>query len=259
MHVGYNFFLSLLAGLRGGITIAGIAAAIKLMKHWYVNEQQRLNLEKENISTQLQLLKAQIHPHFLFNTLNNIYSYTQDVTPTGSRLVLGLSDILRYMLYETSQPLVPLAKEIKMLKDYLVLEKIRYDNKFEMNIDLPDAGAVLHLQIAPLLLLPFAENAFKHGASNIPDHPWVNIYAAVHEKKFSFKVVNGKPGNAEKNHEQGIGIKNVQQRLELLYPGRHRLEIHNEEDVFIVNLELELDEKPGVIVKERKNILIPHV
>ena len=103
----------MLAGLRGGITVGGIAAAIKLMKYWYVKEQRNLQLQKENAESQLQLLKAQVHPHFLFNTLNNIYSFTQNTSPVAAKMVTGLSDLLRFMLYECNQRLVPLVERIK--------------------------------------------------------------------------------------------------------------------------------------------------
>lgn len=113
---------SLMAGLRGGITIGGLAAAIKLMKSLYLKEQRNMQLKKENAESQLQLLKAQIHPHFLFNTMNNIYSFTQNTSPQASKLVTGLSDLLRFILYECNQPLVPLSKELKMIRDYIELE-----------------------------------------------------------------------------------------------------------------------------------------
>src|SRR6186713_353821 len=106
-----SFYLGLLAGLRGGITIGGLAAAIKLMKHLYIKEQRNLQLVKENAESQLQLLKAQVHPHFLFNTLNNIYSHTQNSSPIAAQLAIGLSEMLRYMLYEGSHLLVPLSRE----------------------------------------------------------------------------------------------------------------------------------------------------
>src|SRR6185436_3871332 len=149
---GEGIYLSLLAGLRGGITIGGIAVSIKLMKHWYVKEQRNLQLQKENAEAQLQLLKAQVHPHFLFNTLNNIYSHTQGVAPVASQLALGLSDMLRFMIYECNQPQVSLAKELKMIQDYVTLEKIRYGNRLDVQIDLPPYTE--NLLIAPLLLLP---------------------------------------------------------------------------------------------------------
>ena len=235
-----SFFLSLLGGLRGGITIGGMAAAIKLMKYWYIKEQNNLQLQKENTESQLQLLKAQVHPHFLFNTLNNIYSYTQNTSPVASQLVMGLSDMLRYMLYQCNQPLVPLAKELKMLNDYIVLEKIRYGNTLDVNLDLPADGD--RFLIAPLLLLPFVENSFKHGASQMLDQPWLSLAISIKDNTMQMKLVNAKaenykspPGNS------GIGIKNVQRRLELLYPGKHALKITNADEVFIVDLKLQVE------------------
>src|SRR5215813_5645301 len=147
-----NLHLSLLAGLRGAITVGGIAAAIKLVKYWYLKEQRNTQLVKENIESQLQLLKAQVHPHFLFNTLNNIYSYTQNTAPVAARMVSGLSDLLRFMLYEGDQRVVPLSRELKMVRDYISLEQIRYGNKLDIHLDLPENTNDLY--IAPLLLLP---------------------------------------------------------------------------------------------------------
>jgi uncharacterized membrane-anchored protein YhcB (DUF1043 family) len=244
-----SIWLSLLAGLRGGITIGGFAAAIKLMKYWYIKEQRNLQLQKENTESQLQLLKAQVHPHFLFNTLNNIYSHTQATAPVASQLVMGLSDMLRYMLYECRQDKVPLDKELKMLQDYTTLEKIRYGNQLELNVDIPDHTE--NLTIAPLLLLPFVENAFKHGSSHIIDQPWISLSVTIDEKIMRLKVVNGKastharpvPGHG------GIGISNVRKRLDLIYPNRHVLDITDEEDVFIVNLKIELDK--AVLIKDK--------
>jgi LytS/YehU family sensor histidine kinase len=246
LHV--NVFLSLMAGLRGGITIGGIAASIKLMKYWYVKEQRNLQLQKENIASQLQLLTAQIHPHFLFNTLNNIYSYTQNTAPVASKLVSGLSDMLRFILYESNEPLVPLSKEIKMIDDYMSLEKIRYGNKLDLQIDVPTA--VDHLYIAPLLLLPLVENCFKHGTSNVLEQPWISLRITIRDKQMQMKLLNGKAGTVAKaDSASGIGIKNVQKRLELLYPGNHELVITDEEDVFIVNLKIELERKEQTILK----------
>lgn len=237
-----NFFLALLAGLRGGITIGGLAAAIKLMKYWYVKEQRNLQLQKENVESQLQLLKAQVHPHFLFNTLNNIYSYTQNTSPVANKLVSGLSDMLRFILYESSQSLVPLSKELRLIQDYFNLEQIRYGNKLELHLDLPEHTH--DLQIAPLLLLPLVENCFKHGTSHMLEQPWINLQVSLHGKQMHMKLLNGKmnkPG--PEPGKSGIGIQNVRKRLELLYPGKHELNITDEEDVFIVNLKVELVEK----------------
>lgn len=237
-----SFYLSLLAGLRGGITIGGLAAAIKLMKYWYLKEQRNLQLQKENVESQLQLLKAQVHPHFLFNTLNNIYSYTQNISPVASTLVTGLSDMLRFILYECNQPLVPLSKEFKMIRDYISLEQIRYGNKLDLHLDIPEETNDLY--IAPLLLLPLIENCFKHGASRMLDQPWVSLKISIDHKQMHMKLVNGKiKDTEEKSLPSGIGISNVKKRLELIYCEKYQLFITNDDEVFIVNLKLQLEQR----------------
>lgn len=242
-----HLFNALLAGLRGAITIGGLAAAIKLMKYWYMKEQRNLQLQKQNAEAQLQLLKAQIHPHFLFNTLNNIYSYTQKNSPVASNLVMGLSDLLRYMLYDCNQPLVPLWKELKMLRDYISLEQVRYDDGLDVILDLPENTGELH--IAPLLLLPLVENCFKHGTSQVLEQPWISLRIETRDTGLEMKLVNGKAGEKETKDSIGIGLQNVKKRLELLYPGKHELRISNEEDVFVVDLKLQLENKR---IKESK-------
>jgi LytS/YehU family sensor histidine kinase len=236
-----NVHLSLLAGLRGAITVGGIAAAIKLMKYWYIKEQHNLQLQKENVESQLQLLKAQVHPHFLFNTLNNIYANTQNSSPVAAGMVAGLSDLLRFILYECNQRTVPLSKELKMIQDYIRLEQVRYGNKLDIHLDLPDHTNDLY--IAPLLLLPLVENCFKHGASNMLDQPWVSLQIKLEKNEMRMKLINGKAieGRAIET-KPGIGISNVKKRLSLLYPGKHDFIITNDPDVFIVNLKMELEQ-----------------
>lgn len=241
-----SFHLAFLAGLRGGITVGGLAAAIKLMKHWYVEGQRNLQLQKVAVESQLQLLKAQVHPHFLFNTLNNIFSFTQNTSPAASRMVMGLSDILRYMLYECNQPLVPLEKELKMIDDYIGLETIRYGNRLDLHVDFP--GEANEFSIAPLLLLPFVENCFKHGISNMLEQPWLNLQVSITGNLLAVQLVNSKAVNGEPANHPGLGIENVRRRLQLLYPGKHELSITSEDEVFIVNLKLELERMKGVAV-----------
>jgi len=235
--INYSF----MAGLRGGITIGGLAAAIKLIKSLYLKEQRNMQLKKENVESQLQLLKAQVHPHFLFNTLNNIYSFTQNTSPQASKLVTGLSDLLRFILYECNQPLVPLSKELTMIRDYIELEKVRYGNKLELHLDVPTETNDLY--IAPLLLLPLIENCFKHGTSQILEQPWVSLHIDLKGRQMQMKLLNGKSVKSTRSKNgPGIGIYNVKKRLELLYPGKHELTITDEEDVFIVNLKIELEQ-----------------
>lgn len=239
-----QFGVAMLAGLRGSITVGGVAAAIKLMKFFYERQQAAIILEKEKASAELQILKAQLHPHFLFNTLNNIYSFTQDVSEKASAMIMELSQLLRYILYECNKPLVPLDKELKMISDYLALETIRYDNGLDISVQLPKVTS--HM-IAPLMLLPFIENAFKHGASQMAEAPWISLAITVIDDKLEMKLINGKPiVNLNKN--EGIGIVNVRKRLEILYPDRHMLTINDEEEMYIVNLSLELlSMNPGLI------------
>jgi LytS/YehU family sensor histidine kinase len=159
------------------------------------------------------------------------------------------------MLYECNQPLVPLDKELQMLKDYITLEKIRYGNELEMQFDAP--SDTNNLMIAPLLLLPFVENCFKHGASHIIYHPWISLHLSTENNVMKMKLVNGKATEYEVPKSlNGIGISNVRRRLELIYPGKYALDIQDEEDVFIVNLKLILEKERKT--KEIKSIqLIP--
>ncbi|MET0461617.1 MAG: histidine kinase [Chitinophagaceae bacterium] len=228
--------VAMLAGLRGAVTIGGIAAAVKLMKCFYEKQQAALSLEKEKINAELQMLKAQLHPHFLFNTLNNIYSLTQDISEKASGMIMGLSGMLRYMLYDGSKPAVALNKELAMIHDYVRLEALRYDDSLALSISLP---ADTDVSIAPLILLPFVENAFKHGASKMIEHPWISINVELDANILTMKLVNGRE-EAGQQEEPGIGIANVRKRLALLYPQKHNLQISADEEMFFVNLKIEL-------------------
>jgi sensor histidine kinase YesM len=239
VHTPFNvqLYLAWISGLRGSITIGGLAAAIKLMKYFYEKQQQALILQQEKTLAELQSLKAQLHPHFLFNTLNNIYANTQDVAPVAADMLLGLSELLRYILYACNAPLVPLAKEVKMMLEYIELEKKRYGNELEVAMQIPPDYQ--NLMIAPLLILPFVENCFKHGTSDMLDAPWINIYIALENETLYLKIVNGKsPGKSAQTG--GIGIANVRRRLQLLYPDQYQLSILSEDEVYIVNLKVQL-------------------
>lgn len=240
------FCIGMMAGLRGGLTIGGFAAAIKLMKCFYERQQAALTFEKEKVNAELQMLKAQLHPHFLFNTLNNIYSLTQETSAKASSMIMGLSAILRYILYDCNKPWVPLKKELEMIREYLHLEALRYDQSLDLAITIP---ADTKASIAPLLLLPFVENSFKHGASTMIDKPWISLNVELTGNTLSLQLVNGKSTrtslytaapNANLSPSSGIGIANVRKRLELIYPQRHILQINEEEEIFYVNLKIDL-------------------
>lgn len=239
-----QFGVAMLAGLRGSLTVGGLAAAIKLMKCFYERQHAALILEKEKASAELQMLKAQLHPHFLFNTLNNIYSFTQDVSVKASDMIMQLSQLLRYILYDCNKPLVPLDKELKMINDYLALETTRYDQGLDLSVQTPKNT---NHMIAPLMLLPFIENAFKHGASQMTEGPWLSLAITVSDDWLAMKLINGKP-IAKPYSIPGIGIDNALKRMEILYPGQHELIINDVEEMYIVNLSLRLTSaNPGVI------------
>ena len=164
------------------------------------------------------------------------------------KLVMGLSDMLRYMLYECNQSLVPLSKELKMLQDYIMLEQVRYDDGLDIAAEFPEDADEFY--IAPLLLLPFVENCFKHGTSQVLEQPWISLRIGITGRRFDMKLVNGKTDKAPQKKAAGIGISNARKRLEMLYPGRHELRISNDADVFVVDLQLELERKQ--VVKEIK-------
>ena len=190
----------------------------------------------------MQLLTEPVNPHFLFNTLNNIYSQTQTESPKGSKMILELSDMMRYILSEGSKAQVPLEKELKMISDYISLEKVRYGNKLDLHVSLPEQTG--ELEIAPLLLLPFVENCFKHGTSKLLRNPWVNLKIEIQENIMFMKLMNGKDADTSNLvPKSGTGIPNVQKRLNLLYPGKHDLQISNEKNVYVVDLKIELSKK----------------
>lgn len=234
-----TFFLSLMAGLRGGITIGGLAASIKLMKYWYVKEQRNMYLQNENLESQLQLLKAQVHPHFLFNTLNNLYSLTLTHSNKAPVVVTHLADLLRYMLYECDEKEVPLEKEIEVLKKYVELEKIRYGDRIDVSFSC--GGDLKENKIAPLILLPFIENSFKYSVSEQVDQCWVNLHLHANGNEFTFNLSNSSAGDKPKSAAGGIGLQNIKKRLELIYPGKYNLTINEEAEMYVVKLKMQLN------------------
>jgi len=151
------------------------------------------------------------------------------------------------MLYDCNHPTVSLAKELKMLEEFIALEKVRYGNSLDLHIDLPQD--IQNFFIAPLLLIPFVENCFKHGTSDILDQPWMNLNISMNDNEMTMILMNGKPPGISRQSDRhgGIGINNVRKRLELLYPGRHELIINEEEEVFVVNLKLILEKRKNKI------------
>jgi sensor histidine kinase YesM len=237
--------------------VLGFALMIKFVKRWWQKQKEAELLAKEKTKAELQLLKAQVHPHFLFNTLNNIYFFTLTNSELAPEMIKKLSGMLHYILNECNMPLVPLEKEIKMIRDYMALEKIRYAEQMQMTIEINDDHN--SKMIAPLLLIPFVENSFKHGASKMITHPWVKLNIYIENDRLHFIVMNSKPSTNDSaiskaglpDRQGNIGLKNVTKRLELLYPGTHELNIVSDPDSYAVYLSLQLhDIKGHTIIKD---------
>lgn len=221
-----------------------LAIGIKWFKYWYKEQKSNQLLVEQKLQAELNFLKAQVHPHFLFNTLNNLYALTLKQSKDASEVVLKLSDLLNYMLYECAADEVKVEKEIKLLKDYISLERIRYGER--LNISFNILGEAEGKMIAPLMLLPFVENSFKHGVSEAMDEAWVSIDLELKASKITLKVENSKSKYSDHedlfNYKQGIGLKNVKRRLELIYPEKYKLDMHDSEDSFLVVLSIDLTE-----------------
>lgn len=210
-----------------------------VLHHVFKLRDKTEKLEKENLESELRFLRAQINPHFFFNTLNSLYGLTQEKSDRAPEVVLKLSELMSFVLYETDQERIPLSKELKYIKNYIELEEIRYGDRFVCNLSIHGNTDVL---LPPLLMLPFIENSFKHGIKHESDKGWVNINMSVLDNRFTLKVENsiGDISTPNENDQNGLGITNVKRRLELLYPKSHQLSYSKEGKQFRVLLEIDL-------------------
>jgi hypothetical protein len=214
-------------------------AAVKLLFD-YTRMQQRLaEVAKEKAETELNFLKSQINPHFLFNSLNSVYFLISKDNPEARQALHKFSEMLRYQLYEMNGDKIPIEKEIHYLRDYVDLQQLRRDERYTVQFHCdPD---VKGFSIEPLLLIPFVENAFKHISHHNEASNYIKVDLARNNGTFTFQVENSKEGIQPANDKHGgIGLPNVKRRLELLYPGKHELQIVNNDDRFSVTLNLEL-------------------
>lgn len=200
-------------------------------------DEQMKALKEQQLTTELNYLKAQLQPHFFFNTLNNIYGLALDRSERTAPIVAKLAEMMRYILYHSNQQWVPLQQEVSFLRSYVDIERIRHHR--HVSIDLDIQGDPNHAYIAPLILLPFVENAFKHGVNKTVDKAFVEITLLINAKDLHFQIRNSKPiVTIVAEDEGGIGLLNVKKRLALLYPDHHKLDIVEEKDFFQVNLTL---------------------
>jgi LytS/YehU family sensor histidine kinase len=220
--------------------ITGVYALFYFVRSWYNERQKAQTLLQEKTVAELELLKSQIQPHFIFNALNNIYSVAIKTSPETAQLVSHLSNFLDYNLYQAKQPFVPLTAEIAYLKHYIELQKNRYGHKLDASINIYDN--IEDLYLAPLILLPLIENSFKHGIANCIRPGWIRVDVSRHADDFSIKIENSMeekpPRNDFKN--AGIGIKNVQKRLQIIYPDTHEFKIVEEPHSFLVVIKIKI-------------------
>lgn len=235
-----NLFHSFMGGLRGSMTVAGFAVAIKLVKHWYFKKVENEILEKEKLKAELQLLKGQLEPHFIFNTLNSIYSLSIKGSDQTSDAILKLSNLMRYTLTECNGLTIPLAKEVQIINNYIELGKTRMRERLDLTVNI--SGDFHHKKIAPLLLLPFLENSFKYGAHEMLANAWISLDLMVKGDVLKFKLINGRTAESEaRTVSSQIGLQNVKKRLALMYPSSHELRITEDAETYIVQLTLQLD------------------
>jgi len=228
----YRYFFSV-------FSLAFVFMFIKLLKDQLDIQKRALTLEKQKAEAELKLLKTQMNPHFLFNTLNNIYSLSLTASPATSPSIARLAEILDHILYRCNTEFVLLSSEIALLNNYIGLEKLRYNERLEVIFNVQ---ADQDVEIAPLIMLNIVENAFKHGAAKDSGSPFITIDLTADKTLFNFRVVNSVsrlPNQAGENQEK-IGLNNLRQQLQLIYGSNYRLEIEQREKQFAVFLQIEL-------------------
>jgi two-component system, LytTR family, sensor kinase len=251
MHYLWGFILNDL-GLRSGrhpmtdrlyypifpaLLVYGLSSAIRITNEWFKNDKQKKEMENEKLTSELAFLKSQVNPHFLFNILNNICSLARKKSDDTENALIKLSQIMRYMLYESKDEKVSLEKEVDYLQSYIELQRLRISDKVIIKFSI--TGSPERLMIEPLLLIPFVENAFKHGISYL-EESIVNILLIVKEKELTFQVDNSiaMKRDAAIQIDSGIGLKNVRRRLDLLYPGKYTLLVNDNGAVYKIDLNI---------------------
>lgn len=235
-EVWSSFFLFLIAvGLFFSLILS---MTLKFLKDWYEDQQSKRELKQVQLQTELMYLKSQINPHFLFNSLNNLYALTLMKSDLAPQIVLRLSDILRYVLYESSEGKVDIQKEIQHLGDFIMLEKLRLGDRVSVELDLAEPQS--DMKIEPMLYLTLVENAFKHGAQTELGAGWVKIKGQSTADGYALFVENSVPPKSTKETAGGIGLANLRKRLDLIYQGKYQLDITQDEAHYSVSLILTL-------------------
>ena len=229
---GFGFFFYCVISLL----ITGFAMGLGSLNRLMQNERRQKDLEQERLNSELAFLKSQVSPHFFFNTLNNIYSLVDIDTVQAKDAVMQLSKLMRYLLYESEHPTVRLSGELDFLEHYIALMRLRLSPKVDLQVDFPREFP--DRLIPPLLLVPFIENAFKHGVSH-REPSYIHLRLSVSDRVIEFECRNSNFAVPDERPTGGIGLRNVQKRLDLIYPSGYRLDIHPTEREYDVKLVLE--------------------
>lgn len=229
-----NFFLSL-------FFMASASSIYKIINDWAQQRREKVDLQRQTLKSELNFLRSQINPHFLFNTLNSLYALTLKKSDKAPEIVLRLSEMMRYMLYECNERYVPLEKEINYIENYLELEKIRHKGKCDIDFEM--IGEVGSQKIAPLLFIPFIENSFKHGLNALIVDGFVDIIMNIKDDSIHMNIKNSKSQSKPKAPSRisgGVGLVNVKRRLNLLYEDEYNLNIRDTPNEYEVNIEINL-------------------
>ncbi len=240
LTLGLIFFAGLsMTDEKGGAPFFGVLFALLIayvVLSWVIGQWRNIRmLKSEKSKAELMLLKSQINPHFFFNTLNNLYGLTVEKSDQAPEVVLKISEMMRYTIYEGQKEKVPLEHELEYLQNFIELHKMRYHKKVDIQFYHQIIGD--QFMITPLLFIILLENAFKHGVENLTTDAYVHISLIAGNNRVTFAIENNFD-EAELSESTGIGLQNLERRLELLYPGRHHLSLIKEEDVFKAQLEI---------------------
>src|SRR6056297_3021970 len=221
------FFILILVNL-----VVGLVGFVTVLNHNFKTEHRNRELQSKILETQLQVkeqelsyLKMQIHPHFLFNTLNTIYGFALKQSKHTPEIILKLSNLLDYILYQVSKPRVPLLEEVEHIREYIELERIRFQESLKVNFQSTNIDRTL--EVAPMLLIPFVENAFKHG-NLVEGFLQINVNIRVEHQQLLFDISNTSLEEKKEDRNSGIGLENIKKRLEMHYPDQHELEIRQD-------------------------------
>jgi sensor histidine kinase YesM len=234
--IHYNIHMQL-SGMIALFVASAFGIMFRVLTSWYDEMQHRSILEKEKLKSELSLLKAQVNPHFLFNTLNNIDTLISSDQAKASESLIKLSSLLRYVIYDTVEEMVPLQKEIEQIRAYIDLQSLRYNTRSSIQFELyGEAGSKM---VAPMLFIPFIENAFKHsGSAGVMQG--ISIRLSIHEDEIEFVCHNHIASSLTTNESGGFGLENIKKRLNLQYPDCHELIIEQTNDSFLISLKIVL-------------------